>query len=212
MAIKVLAFDFDGVLAHSTSVKDQAIEKLLQPLGEQAQKKGLAVWHNTHGLFRPQRIAKIFQHALGRPLFPDEIERHTNHFANLVQQKTIEAPWLDGIEHFFCHTKNKRPAYVVSAAPQEEVRYIVEQRHATAWFVEVFGGPTKKAVRLSEIIKKEQIDQSELLFFGDSLSDYTAAQKVSIPFYGIVTNGPSPFPETVPILKDFSTINTILDH
>ncbi|MBF0370751.1 MAG: HAD family hydrolase [Magnetococcales bacterium] len=202
-SISAVAFDFDGVLADSVPIKDQALQQLFDQYGPTIQEKALSAWENSRGVFRDQRIARVFQETTGERLSPADLAYQVNRYQSLVKAKTIACPWIPGAREFFAAAP-QHPCYVVSAAPQEEVREVVAARGMTGLFKGVYGGPVKKALTLKAILDQESIPPEKLLFLGDSISDYQAALSSGCGFLGIVApNRANPFPlelETAPDL------------
>lgn len=211
--IQVLAFDFDGVLADSLPTKDRALKNLFQSYGPQVEEQALATWNRYKGVFRPKRLQNTFQETVNVHLEGEALDSQVQAYADQIFATTIAAPWIPGVKEFL--EKNRQiPCYVVSAAPEKEVREIVKRRTMSRFFKNVYGGPEKKTLRLQSILKQEQCPSSKLLFLGDSISDYVAAEQVEVSFLGVVKPGlDNPFPESVTTVPDLTQLKErILGH
>lgn len=208
--IKVFVFDFDGIILESVSVKDQAIFDLFDDATQQERQKILDLHRKTPGINREDRIRMLLTEGLGqKEVSSDLVNRLLRRFANLVWDGLMECPEVPGIRLFLEQIYRKNPCYVVSAAPQDEVRDVAGARDFLRYFVDVFGTPPTKKDRLKEIIAREKVSGQSILFFGDKISDYKAAQSVGTIFLGrkyqesIFTN----FPDRTIVIEDFRKIS-----
>lgn len=209
--IRVVAFDWDGVLADTLSIKEAALRFLFCAHGPVVEKAALAVWNRQKGVFRRQRIQVTFQEVLGVELDAAEMDEQVRIYAKQVFEKAVAAPWIPGARAFFAQKRGLLPAYVVSAAPLAEVKAVVRRREVTRFFRGVFGGPEHKSAILGRIVTREGLLPRQLLFIGDSLSDWHAAERVGILFLGVVAPGlTNPFPPDVAILPDLRGLAQIL--
>ncbi|MBF0187242.1 MAG: HAD family hydrolase [Magnetococcales bacterium] len=204
---RAIALDFDGVLVDSVPVKDQALRTLFESHGSHLANRALATWNSHRGVFRSERLRRTVEETLGRSPSSAEVTALTERFATLVRDRTIAAPWIAGARDLLENLHHQLPCFVVSAAPQEELREIINQRGMTPLFTEVFGGPEKKAPILQRIAATLPCPTDALLFLGDSPSDLTAAQQAGTPFLGVVAPGlANPFPTEIPTVADLSTV------
>lgn len=208
--IRIVAFDFDGVLADSVPVKDGAFQSLFRHDDRDIQVAALAAWNRLKGVFRRDRIRAVYQEVLGRVLEEAVLDAQLRQFESQAFARTVAAPWIAGVRTFL-EENHEYPLYVVSASPQEEVREVVLRRGMASYFKEVYGGPVKKTEFLSQILQKEGAIPQSLLFIGDSISDYLAASAVGTDFLGVVAPGlKNVFPEKVPTVPDLTHLGSFL--
>jgi len=209
----VFAFDWDGVIVDSLPIKDEGFRKAFLVYGTDiaARAKDFHIAHR--GLFRRDKFFRIFREIID--IFPTEkqlaeVERK---FIENTYHEAMKASFFHGSSEIFSSLQHK-PVYVVSAAPEEEIRNAVLYKGVEYYFKGVLGGPQKKSFHLKTIMKWENCRPDKLLFIGDALNDYKAALEVECQFIGIVSAGKeSPFPSEVHIEPDLMTLNaSIMKH
>jgi len=204
LQIQAVAFDFDGVLADSVAIKDDALVQLveLEVAGKGAAARIL--WNQTRGVFRRERIGRVFADVLGIKLEDDALDRMVARYKERVFQRTLAAlPIAGSLEYL--QGWPLIPSYIVSAAPQPEVIEIAHGRDLQRYFRGIFGGPTRKEEILAGLIQREGCQPRELLFIGDSDSDHRAAVAVGASFLGVVGQGcHNPFPAHVPTVVNLT--------
>jgi phosphoglycolate phosphatase-like HAD superfamily hydrolase len=206
--IKVFAFDFDGIILESVSVKDQAIFDLFDDATRQERKRLLDLHRKTPGINREDRIHMLLREGLGKKeVSPDLVNRLLRRFASLVWDCLMKCPEVPGIRLFLEQIYRRIPCYVVSAAPQDEVRAVAEARDFSRYFVDIFGTPPAKNERLKEIMNRENVHGQSILFIGDKISDFKAAQSAGTIFLGRKTpgNNATKFPDKTMVVTEFQT-------
>ncbi|MBF0177767.1 MAG: HAD family hydrolase [Magnetococcales bacterium] len=203
----IFFFDFDGVLADSVPVKDAALAHLFRAHDVAVQERAMAVWNRHKGVFRPERIRRVFREALGVVLDDRAVAAQVALFVEQGVERTVSAPPIAGSLAFLERYAAQYPCYVVSTGPQSEVREIVTRRGIAHHFRGIFGGPETKPVILSRILAQEGCSPDAALFLGDSITDFTSAQAVNMPFLGVVAPGLSnPFPVDIAVVPDLTTL------
>lgn len=201
--IRAAVFDFDGVILESTSVKDRAVSDLFPRATLQQRKRVLGVHRSNPGIERRQRIKLLLARGLGRQPVDGEVDRLLERFSALVHEKILLCPEVPGIRGFLESLKGIS-CYVVSAAPQNEVREAASARGFSGYFADILGMPPSKPENLAEIGRRENVSMHEVLFTGDKVSDYLAAQKAGALFAGRRTpENPTRFPEKTVVIDDF---------
>jgi len=74
--------------------------------------------------------------------------------------------------------------YVCSSAPEAEVHCQLEQRNLLPYFTKVYGSTVAKADALCAI--RAVHPDGAIVFFGDAVSDWAAAQSAVVAFIGVV--------------------------
>ena len=184
--IKGVAFDFDGVLVESGTLKADAMAKLFEPFGKEVQKKAVDHHIQYGGISRFEKIPYYYKNYLNQTLSEKETQTICEQFSKLVVEGVIKCPQVVGVDSFL--RENKLPLFIISGTPDQELKHIVEERGMASHFQEVYGSPTKKPVWLRSILKKFDWEAENLLFIGDALSDYEAAMEVKVPFIGRISD------------------------
>ncbi|MBF0423715.1 MAG: HAD family hydrolase [Magnetococcales bacterium] len=210
LQIQAVAFDFDGVLADSVPIKDDALVALVEQEAPGRGPEARDLWNRTRGVFRRERIDMIFKEVLGVCLDGPSLDSRVADYRDRVYQRTLEAPAIAGTLDYFLSWP-LIPSYIVSAAPQQEVVEIALGRDIHRYFRSILGGPEKKETLLAGLIQREQCEERELLFIGDSISDYRAAVTTGASFLGVVpSRGANPFPAEVRVVNDLTGLATII--
>jgi phosphoglycolate phosphatase-like HAD superfamily hydrolase len=201
--INVIAFDFDGVILESVAVKDQAVFSLFQDATLEERRKVLELHRKKPGINRRDRVTLFLTEALGRVVSQEVMEALLERFAKLVWHGLMSCPEVRGIRDFL-NTLADIPCYVVSAAPEEELRVVAEQRDLSHYFVDLFGTPPPKSTLLRMIMRREGIPAESIMLIGDKMSDFKAAQDVGSHFIGRrCSENATTFPDSVPVINDF---------
>lgn len=200
--IRALALDFDGVILESVEVKDKAIYNLFD-LTEIERQRILELHRNNPGINRRTRMELLLREGLGREPTAEAVDNLIERFKDLVLDGLSSSPEVPGIRCFL-EELSGLPCYVVSAAPQEELRYIAEQRSISPYFKDLCGWPPRKTDLLREVARRENADPESILFIGDKISDYEAACSIGTKFVGRKTpKNPTLFPEQALVIHNF---------
>lgn len=200
IAPQALFFDFDGVLVDSNSIKADAFRALFADYN--AETVGDIVgYHKQHGgVSRVEKIQYAFRHIIKQPLSDDELLRRSRAYSELVVDKVVEVPWIDGAKDFLNRIHGALPIFVISGTPQDELRHIIDRRKMTGYFQEILGSPTRKPEHIRNLLACYQLVPGHCVFIGDALTDYHAARQTGLHFVGI--QGEVTFPEKTIVLPD----------
>lgn len=189
-------FDFDGVILDSVHVKTEAFAAMFSSYGPEVEKQVVAYHLANGGMSRFEKFTYFNQSLLKRPVSPSEITRLGEKFSDLVLEKVIQSPFVEGVmEVLEKLKKTTTPAYVVSGTPDAEIKLIVKRIKLDSYFREVHGSPRHKEEIVADLLNKTKFTPSRCLFIGDAMSDCNAARITGINFLGIVPRGgKSPFP------------------
>lgn len=193
-------FDFDGVIADSTTVKVRAFAALFAAYGPAVQEAVIRYHLDNGGMPRHQKIRHCFTAFTGHLPTDAELDRAGQTFSQLVLDEVIAAPLIPGALATLCQLQQAAiPAFVVSGTPGEEMRLIVEHKGLGSYFLEVHGSPLAKPALLAGILIRHGYTPGQCLFIGDALADYRAAIATGLRFLGIVPEGrDSIFSQDVP--------------
>lgn len=206
--IKVLVFDFDGVILESVGVKDQAVYKLFDDATLDERQQVLELHRRSPGIRRSDRIAMLLAQGLRREARPEKVDFYLKVFADLVWDGLIACSEVPGVRSFLENNSPNIPCYVVSAAPQEEVRSIAISRDFSRFFKVILGGPSTKVDNLTKIKYTENVQSHNILFFGDKISDFEAANLIGARFVARVSKeSQNNFPDNVIQICDFLRFN-----
>jgi len=180
--IRAVAFDFDGVLVETVEVKTRAFARLFHHEAPEDVQR-IVDYHRRHGgVSRFEKFRTIYREVLQRPLNEETFQQLCQGFASLVVAEVMAAPWVDGAEEFLRAHRGRFQFFVISGTPQEELRTIIRARGAEAYFAAILGSPRTKDCLLREVMRRYKLAPEELVFIGDSATDWQAAAHVGAPF------------------------------
>ena len=185
--IKLIFFDFDGVLAESLDIKTEAFAALFEKKGKEISGKVTGYHLKNPGVSRYEKFRYIYKNILGTPLGDSEFERLCNDFSKLVVDRVVKAPFVKGSGEFLRENRGKYRLFVLSATPDGEIKDIIRKRNMKDFFLGVHGSPGKKRDFVKEILEKECVKPEEALYIGDGLSDWRAAGDNDVRFIARVT-------------------------
>ena len=178
-------FDFDGVLVDSVPVKTAAYKELFNFLGDEAVSLISDYHRRNGGVDRYRKIRYVFD-SLGISVNETEVQRLADEFSDLVKEKVINAPGIQGMQQLLNHlTEKKVPLFIVSGTPETELLEIVRARKIDHLFRECCGSPGTKPEILRRLMMSYSLDPENCLFFGDAVTDFNASTEAGVLFIGI---------------------------
>ena len=175
-------FDFDGVILESTNIKTEAFLEIYEGTGFEDKIKEYHL--ANQGISRYVKFRWISEHFFKKKLSIDEEITLGNLFSEIVLDKILRAPFVPGVEQLLAELKKAGKYMVIaSGTPQEELETIVEERHLSHFFNEIYGSPNPKKEIVADVIKHKHFHQKECLFLGDASTDFEAAKTNEIHFF-----------------------------
>jgi phosphoglycolate phosphatase-like HAD superfamily hydrolase len=182
MEFKAIVLDFDGVVVESNEIKHRAFSEMFNGY---AQYEEIMRYHFSHNhVCRQDKFRHILKGILGQPVQETDIVKMAYEFSLLTRQKIIECPLVPGAEDFIVYFSSKVPLYIASATPIDELMLIIEGRKLNQYFKGIYGAPSRKFEMFNDILNKEKISSSDLLFIGDSKEDYEVTIRSGLQFIG----------------------------
>jgi HAD superfamily hydrolase (TIGR01549 family) len=185
-------FDFDGVLADSVEVKTRAFATLFEGYGEKVVYQVIEHHRRHGGMSRKEKFCYYYKNYLGAEITDQKLTDLCQKFSQLVVNEVIRSPEIEGAEKFLKKWYNKIPCFIISAAPDKEIKEIAGQRGLTLYFKVIVGSSDSKQNHLKNLIKKYDFNPAYCLFFGDAESDYRAAKACFVNFIGILPGPDAP--------------------
>ena len=210
--IKVIAFDFDGVLVNSNELKEKAYFAVLPASDHFLVRKIFAdkkVVQTRAAVFRALFSAKGF--------FGESLEKQSADFSgrynDFVQEGIETMGFVPGAEDILRKLSGKYPLYINSHTPHDALLETVVRLGAGHFFKGVFGRKnlnSKKSEVLREIIAKEKAAPEEVLMVGDADSDFEAASEAGCKFVGVTNNYNGWGKKAFPLVRNVSEIAKFL--
>lgn len=185
--MKALVYDFDGVLVDSNDIKENSFLEIYRELASDRFEDILALHKSTPVHTRFEKMDTIMREIF--QLRGDEATKRAAEWVQVYTEKThrsvVECAYIEGAMNMIQHFQGKVPQYIASATPEKELRNIVRDRGIYDLFANVWGGPRPKTEMFADVCSLESIEKDDLLFFGDSASDWHSAKKFGCPFIAI---------------------------
>jgi HAD superfamily hydrolase (TIGR01549 family) len=179
--IKLIVFDFDGVLVESAEIKTEAFRKLFSAWPDKVEQ--IVAYHlKNAGLSRYVKFRYAFAEILGIDFSEELIQKLGEEFSQLVLEAVKKAPFVSGAPEFLATNAGRYHVYIASGTPQEELNEIVSSKGIAEYFAGIFGAPSTKPEIVTSIMKRHALEKGDILFVGDGDSDRTAAAEIGIHF------------------------------
>ncbi len=181
--IKMILWDFDGVLMNSNAIRDLGFEKTLENYPKD-QVDELMVFHRANGgLSRYVKFRHFFEKIRGEQIAETAIGEWAERFSKIVKALLIDPNLLItetmnyvGRNHAFV------PMHIVSGSDQEELRFVCKQLNIYKYFHTINGSPTPKKTLVKTVLESYNYTSNEIILVGDSVNDYEAAEENGIRF------------------------------
>lgn len=209
MRYKAIIFDFDGVILDSVRIKTQAFADMYRPYGDEVMRKVVTHHLDNGGVSRIVKFQFYHSEFLRTQLSFKQVNELANQFSDLVFKKVLQADFVPGALEFLNEIQGKCPAFVATGTPEEEINRIVFQRNLGEYFREVHGSPATKQIICRDIMKRYGWKNEQVLFVGDSMTDYEAAIEVAINFVG-VKNQTTSFPTGTTCISNLMELKEII--
>jgi len=184
----LLVFDFDGVIADSNEIKTEAFAELYEPFGKEVVAKVVAYHRQNGGVSRFDKIRFFHKVFIGKEINETEVNQFADYFSGIVKDRVIKANEIRGVGRFLKHyCMMKRKCIINSATPEVEIKEIINLRKQAHYFSCILGSPNTKYNNLMKVIDVFKVERKDVVFFGDAITDFQAANEAEIDF--ICVNG-----------------------
>lgn len=162
-------------------------------------------YHRAHGgISRYKKFEWFFREVVGRELSGTESEAMGCRFEKAAFDAVLNAPFIAGAREFLEDYSRELPMFVASGTPETELGTIVEQRALAKIFREVHGSPRTKPEIIHDILARYQFAPNRVLFVGDAMTDYFAAQECGLAFLGVAADRVGLFPGETKVIPDLT--------
>jgi len=183
--IKNIIFDFDGVILDSVPVKTEAFKKLFASFDNSSVDKLIAYHLQNGGKSRYLKIEYFFKEVLNKHISENEILEYADKYSSLTKEELSKSKYLikDTVSFIQKNFQNYN-LHVASGADEKDLKYICESLDLNRYFLSVHGSPIPKDDLIKDILVNNKYLTEETILIGDSINDFTAAEKNHIVFYG----------------------------
>jgi len=206
-----IAFDFDGTLIDSASIKSQAFGKLFRKYGSDIEKAVINDHLASEGVSRFVKFERWYKELLSLSYSDSigiDLSRQFNH---ILAEDILRAPWMPGALEFISEWHAKIPLFLISATPQHELCQLLESRSAAVFFRSIWGFPTQKHLALQMIFTQLHTKPVNVLMVGDAEADHRASLLSGASFCRFI-HSPSLWPvdtNLYPCLSDLSLLPSL---
>ena len=183
--LKVILWDFDGVIFDSMSIKDEGFRKLFQSYDENLVEQFIEFHYQNGGMPRFDKIRYFYEKILEKHINQTEIDKMAKKYSEIIENELFQKSNLinDSIT-FIKNNYKKYSFHIVSGAEHQELNKLCDFLNIKKYFKTIEGSPTKKDILIKNIIDSFGYDKKDILLIGDSINDYIAAKKNNIHFCG----------------------------
>lgn len=194
--IKVIVFDFDGVLVDSNSLKRAAFYDLFKDAGSIDKKMIDDAWTEIDGQnkTRFEFIRAVFSKSgKSRAELEDLVKLYAEKYDEIVQEGIKSGGLITGAWEVLDNFSRQHRIYIDSATPDTNLQKTVDMLGIRRFLKGVYGkeiiglfsNPDSKKIVLKKIMDSEKVSGDEVLFVGDGEVDRDAASAYSCKFVGI---------------------------
>lgn len=185
--IKVVVFDFDGVLVDSNPLKDKAWFKIFDNHPRIPRHIVADVLSQNKGT-RFDILHTIFQRA---GFSKEEIQKHIQtealRFDALVQDWIVKRGLIRGVANTLADFSKRFRIYINSGTPHASLKMSVKRLGIRHSFQDIYGSPPKKEENLKTILDRENISGKEAVVIGDAEEDYRSAYSQGAFFIAVAS-------------------------
>lgn len=180
--IKVIVFDFDGVIIDSEVIKQDGYRLMFSDFGEDVPENILAYSREiqNNGISGRRNIIQSIMRFLKKN--DEDTDIYVRRYSDAVRSRLIKISISAEVRDVLQMLCEKYPLYINSLTPDNELILIVENIGVCSTFTQVLGSSNTKIENLKNICQREEVSPDEILFIGDSIGDENAAYEFGCNF------------------------------
>lgn len=181
--IKIIFWDFDGVLMDSNSVRDIGFERVLADFPQDQVAKLMTFHQANGGLSRYVKFRYFFEEIRKEIVSEEEILIWAERFSLIMKELLVNPKLLiEETLRFVKENQGKYIMHITSGSDQDELRFLCKRMNIDHFFTSIHGSPKPKKVWVQELIHLHNYNKKECVLIGDSLNDWEAAKSSDIHF------------------------------
>lgn len=183
--IKVIFFDFDGVILDSMPIRDYGFRKIFEGYSSELVEKLISYHQLNGGLSRFHKIKYFYNELLKKDISEEKIVEYANSFSEIMKEQLTNKKYLiSETVNFIKENYKSYKLHIVSGSEQNELRYLCEKLGVAKYFITIEGSPTPKNDLVKNRLELEKYNNNEAILIGDSINDYEAANINDLKFFG----------------------------
>lgn len=209
-ALESIILDFDGVVLDSSLLKTDAFREFFGRFP--AVSAEAFTHHLAHkGVSRYEQF-KFLCGLLGVESSQGQLKEFDEQLSRLVMSKVLVCPFIPGALEFLECFNKRLPLHVASNSPHHELEQVVEDRGLRKYFRSISGSTSQggKTDLLWRIVSENRYASQRVLYVGDTLNDWRAANEAGLMFIGI-RNQLASFGEDVVSVDDMRGVSAYLE-
>lgn len=183
--IKVIFWDFDGVILDSMKIKGDGFLELFKNFDFNLVKILENYHYENGGVSRFDKIRFFYEDILKVEISQKKINFLADEFSLIMKKNLFDKSKLiqDSL-HYIKNNYKKYNFHIVSGAENFELNELCDYFEISNFFKSIDGSPTKKEILINNVMNKNNYNKNETILIGDADNDYYAAKKNDIKFYG----------------------------
>ena len=179
-------FDCDGVILRSNQIKSDAFASALQGEPEQRIADFVEYHKSNGGVSRYEKFAHYYKHMRINQNSSDDTtiltQQAIERYAAIVRDELSSCELISGVLDFIQKLYAEGlPCAVNSGGDELELHHVFHVRGLDQYFKYIFGSPSSKHNNM-ERLKSAGFMNGSGVMFGDSRSDFVAAQSFALDF------------------------------
>lgn len=210
--IRVIVFDFDGVIVDSNALKYDAFFKLFPEAAAREAVKAVmaAIGDKT----RFKILEQIFRR-LGKPEREIQtlVDSHAARYNEIVQQEILKRGLMPGAAEALKDLSSRYALYINSSTPEFALKQALKNLNLDKFLKGSYGrasSENSKESNLKKIIAEERAGSEAVLMVGDSDIDYEAAENCGVRFIGIANDFNKWQDKPFPLLPNLISIEKLI--
>ena len=181
----VIVFDFDGVVVDSNQIKYDAWFNLFpdsESVSDQLIEQALREVKETRFDILDFIFSRLGQASSQRE---QNVQVFAQKYNTLVQAEIQSRGLMPGARETLERLRRSHQLFINSATPEQALAETLQALDLRQLFVGAYGKPASKSDNLKKIAARTGVNAEQILFVGDSSSDWQAAQYERCRFIGV---------------------------
>lgn len=179
-------FDCDGVILDSNRIKSNAFMQTVLDFEKKYQDEFYSYLLGNGGVTRDKKYWHFFKNIV-KVTDSEEIERLTllyvKKFADLVLIELCDSSFTEGVLTFLKELNHRNKSiYIWTGGSKSETIEVMNKKGVLNLFKSVYGAPGSKIETLEILMAENDVDSSDTLVIGDSLTDQSCAKDKKLKF------------------------------